>query len=81
MSFSCSSPLHALLDHSEVAVPDDFADLVLLADEGGGDGATAVHCEETGGLIKAFKPQKLFLKILPKLLTPHAAEQSLCFSS
>lgn len=75
-SLSCSSPLHALLDHSEVPVPDDFADLVLLVDEGGGDGAIAVHCEETGGWIKALETTGTILKHPPGVFVPHAAEQS-----
>lgn len=66
MLFSYSPPLHALLHHSEVAVPDDFADLVLLVDEGGGDGAVAVHCKETGGLIKAFKAAEAIFKRPPE---------------
>lgn len=59
---SCTSPLHTLLDHSEVAVPDDFADLVLLVDEGGGNGAIAVHWEETGGWIKALENAEAIFK-------------------
>lgn len=77
-SSRANSPLHTLLDHSEVAVPDDFADLVLLVDEGGGNGAIAVHWEETGGWIKGSqKRRSYFYTSILKLFKRRAAEQSL----
>lgn len=42
------SPLHALLDHGEVAVPDDLSDLVFLRDGGGGQVTVTVDCRQGG---------------------------------
>lgn len=50
MILRCSSPLHALFDHSKVSVSDHFTHLVLLVDDGGRNGPITVHCEETEDL-------------------------------
>lgn len=58
-------PVHALFDHSEVAISDDLANLVFFRDDGSGQ--VAINCLEETEVTTGLKQDFMFHKMTEAL--------------